>query len=58
MIPFDFTKTGTTTFVCKSCGDTMTIINSVLSGDDDVFLCRTCRKTMINTSKKIIDNNE
>ena len=44
MIPIDFSKTGTTTFVCDICNSETTIINSVID-EDHTELCSRCGYT-------------
>jgi len=44
MIPIDFSKGGTSTFVCDICKAETTIINAVLD-EESVHLCSHCEYT-------------
>lgn len=41
MIPIDFSKNGTTTFVCDTCKAETTFINAVLD-EEHIHLCSHC----------------
>ena len=56
MIKIDLTKSGTSKFVCSSCGSTTTIINSVLDDDCDTIRCGTCHKTMVRSHQPKLQN--